>query len=64
MEGYLGHVQGKALERGEGKKVRVLVVRWNDEDGRRSERWSQGLRIDVAEHDMRVERCHIKLWPF
>ena len=64
VAGYLGHVQGKVLERIEGRRVFVVVAWWDDRDGYGSERRLEGIRYEGARREMRIERCHVRLQPF
>lgn len=63
-EGCLGHVQGKAVERVEGRRVYVAVVWWDDEDGSGVEKRTEDLRVEGGDRGMKVERSHVRLRPF
>lgn len=62
--GFLGQVQGKSVERVEGKKPYVAVVSWDDSDGRGSERWIERVEAVGGGEEMEVERCHVRFQLF
>lgn len=63
LEGSLGNAQGKAIEKIEGLDVYVVVVWWDDENGRGVKR-IEGLRADGGDAEIEVQRCHLRLRHF
>jgi hypothetical protein len=63
-EGHRGNMQGRSVERVEGRRVYVAVVQWEDGDGRGGERWVERVQAVGGGEEMEVERCHVRFLAF